>query len=327
MSVKSVKTRIQNKHDVAGNWTQATNFVPLAGELIVYDKDYDATSNPTGSKYPRIKIGDGVLNSETNTITGTTVSNLPFFEAAYTNTEPLLNDVGGIKASAHANGFNNIPITDLLTELLYPYTKPVINSFSLNPPAGVKKKGAAFTLTAATATITKKSKPISKVALYRGSTEIASSSAPISDGTVVTFSGFDSSAAAIPGTSNETFYIKVSEADGTANVVTSEAKYTFVDPYYVGVIEDGSEITSANIKGLTEKVEAKGQKAYTYTTTATQCAVIAYPASYGNLSKITDANNFTQTWTKHTISIDNVSYYVYVSGNAAATNFKYTFSY
>lgn len=49
---KSIKTRIQNKHDIEANWLQATGFVPLAGELIIYDPD-------DTHKIPRIKIGDG----------------------------------------------------------------------------------------------------------------------------------------------------------------------------------------------------------------------------------------------------------------------------
>jgi hypothetical protein len=49
---KSLKTRIQNKHDTEANWKLATNFVPLAGELIVYDADANHAE-------PRVKIGDG----------------------------------------------------------------------------------------------------------------------------------------------------------------------------------------------------------------------------------------------------------------------------
>lgn len=321
---KSVKTRIQNKHDSKAHWEQAANFVPLAGELIVYEADYDAASNPTGSKAPRIKIGNGVVDADTGAVSGTTVNNLPFVEPRYTNNEKLLNDVGGIKAAEHANGFNNVPITDLITELLYPYTAPVISAFSLNPVAGVKEKGVAFTVTSASATVSKKSKPISAVDLYRGSTRIATSTAAIAANTVVNFTGLSE---ALAGNSDEMFYVKVSEEGGTANVVSREAKYTFVNPYYVGVIESGSVISESLITGLTKKVEAKGTKNYTYTTTASQCAVIAYPASYGNLSKITDANNFTQTWDRQTVTINGVSYNVYVSGAAAAANFKYTFSY
>lgn len=52
---KTMKARIQHKHDIEANWLKATNFTPLASEIIVYDPDenYD---------YPRIKIGDGKTN-------------------------------------------------------------------------------------------------------------------------------------------------------------------------------------------------------------------------------------------------------------------------
>lgn len=52
---KTMKARVQHKHDIEANWLKATNFIPLASEIIVYDPDenYD---------YPRIKIGDGETN-------------------------------------------------------------------------------------------------------------------------------------------------------------------------------------------------------------------------------------------------------------------------
>lgn len=55
---KTMKARVQHKHDIEANWLKATNFTPLASEIIVYDPDenYD---------YPRIKIGDGKTNINT----------------------------------------------------------------------------------------------------------------------------------------------------------------------------------------------------------------------------------------------------------------------
>lgn len=44
---KILQTRVQNKHDIKANWDKATNFIPLAGEIIIYDD------------LNRIKIGDG----------------------------------------------------------------------------------------------------------------------------------------------------------------------------------------------------------------------------------------------------------------------------
>lgn len=58
---KNISSRIIHKHDIEANWNKANNFIPKAGEIIVYDKDetYD---------YERFKIGDGE----------TVVVNLPF---------------------------------------------------------------------------------------------------------------------------------------------------------------------------------------------------------------------------------------------------------
>ena len=53
MAEKNLNTRIINKHDTEENWLKATNFIPKAGEMIIYDAD---TNNPL----PRMKIGDGV---------------------------------------------------------------------------------------------------------------------------------------------------------------------------------------------------------------------------------------------------------------------------
>ena len=50
---KTMKARVQHKHDIKANWEKAINFIPLAGEIIVYDPDEKYT-------YSRVKIGDGV---------------------------------------------------------------------------------------------------------------------------------------------------------------------------------------------------------------------------------------------------------------------------
>lgn len=55
MAEKTIKTRIQSKHETEANWNKATNFVPLKGEIIIYDPD-------TTYDYPRIKVGDGKTN-------------------------------------------------------------------------------------------------------------------------------------------------------------------------------------------------------------------------------------------------------------------------
>lgn len=55
MPNKTIKTRIIQKHAVEADWLKATNFIPLKGELIIYDADATYT-------YPRFKVGDGITN-------------------------------------------------------------------------------------------------------------------------------------------------------------------------------------------------------------------------------------------------------------------------
>ena len=47
------KLRIKLKHDTEANWLKATTFVPIEGELIIYDVD-------STHSVPRFKVGDGV---------------------------------------------------------------------------------------------------------------------------------------------------------------------------------------------------------------------------------------------------------------------------
>lgn len=61
MAEKRLNSRIINKHDTESNWLKATNFIPMLGEVIIYDKD-------NLYQYERLKIGDGVTN----------VNDLPF---------------------------------------------------------------------------------------------------------------------------------------------------------------------------------------------------------------------------------------------------------
>ena len=82
MAEKTLKTRIQHKHEPEANWLQATNFIPLAGELIIYDVD------ETHSK-PRFKIGDGVRNPDTGKVEGTNVNDLPFVSDDFITNDEL----------------------------------------------------------------------------------------------------------------------------------------------------------------------------------------------------------------------------------------------
>ena len=95
---KTVKARVQHKHDTEENWLKATNFTPLDSEIIVYDPDenYD---------YPRIKIGDG----ETN------VNILPFINKDYAKISDIPTKPSDIGAQPAGNYLTSIP-SEYVTE-------------------------------------------------------------------------------------------------------------------------------------------------------------------------------------------------------------------
>ena len=78
---KTIQTRVQHKHETEANWLLATNFVPLAGEIIIYDPDPDNEDPSKRYSGIRVKIGDGE----------TPVNSLPF-ALDETDLRNLIND-------------------------------------------------------------------------------------------------------------------------------------------------------------------------------------------------------------------------------------------
>ena len=81
MADKNIRSRMQQKHDISSNWALAVNFIPLAGEIIVY------------SDLNKFKIGDGVNK----------VSDLPFA------TSDISDFVGATSSAAGGHGLVPAP--------------------------------------------------------------------------------------------------------------------------------------------------------------------------------------------------------------------------
>ena len=73
MANKTFQGRIVQKHDTKANWEKATNFIPLKGEIILYDD------------LNEIKIGDyhkHIYKISANNRTETKINDLDFFASA-----------------------------------------------------------------------------------------------------------------------------------------------------------------------------------------------------------------------------------------------------
>lgn len=85
MANKTFQGRIVQKHDTKANWDKAINFIPLKGEIIIYDD------------LNKIKIGDGT----------TTIVNLPYSTTINYNdltNKPTIPSVGNGTLTIQKNG-------------------------------------------------------------------------------------------------------------------------------------------------------------------------------------------------------------------------------
>ena len=246
--------------------------------------------------------------------------------AIFENGIQTVNALGGIPANTSLDGKS---VTEILDMLLFPYVKQTISNVKGTPNGGTFEHGNNQVITQVQATVTKKSKPITKVELLQGNTVLATKEGDeVAAGGTFTFSGLNVAVDSV----NVQLKVKAYDSEGSV-VEGSTGAFSFIYPYYTGICEAGAVIDEALVEGLTKKIEAKGNKAWSFTTN-NQCAVIAYPKSYGVLKSALDPNAFENisAFTRHEVSVTGldgnaVAYYVYVSGAFTGSGFKYTFKY
>lgn len=241
----------------------------------------------------------------------------------YTNEMPTVNDLGGIKAGT---SFDNMPVNEVLTKLLYPYVAPVVGA-NCTPNGGTYECGNTQKVTRITANVTKKSEKITKVEFCDGSTVLETK-----EGAEVANGGSISIVTDIDVNTNKNFTVKVTDAENKTYSANT-GSFTFVYPYYMGVCAEEADINEDLVKGLTKKIESKGNKSHSFTCDY-QRMVFAYPKSHGALRSIIDPNNFdiTGTFGRQEVSITGldgkaVPYYVYVNSASTVSNFTVKFNY
>ena len=235
-----------------------------------------------------------------------------------------VNALGGIPAGKSLDGMTANEILDML---LFPYVKQTVGSVSGTPNGGTFEHGDNQVITQVKGTVTKKSKPITKVELLQGSTVIAVKEGDeVAAGGTFTFSGLSVAVDSV----NVQLKFRAYDTEGNYAEASTGA-FTFVYPYYYGICEAGAAVDEALVEGLTKDVAGKGQKAYSYSPN-NQCAVIAFPKAHGVLKSALDPNAFENisAFTRHEVSVTGldgkaVAYYVYVSGAFTGSGFKYTF--
>ena len=243
----------------------------------------------------------------------------------YTNEMTTVNALGGIAAGTK---FDNVPVKDVLTKLLYPYVAPQVSAVG-TPNGGTFECGDNKTITNVRATVTKKSEKITKVELFDGSSKLGEKGeSDVKNGGIFDFPVTVS----VPST-NKVLTVKVTDA-ASKIYSANTGNFNFVYPYYHGkAAESKTTFTGAEIAAMTKTIEGKGNKTRSYTCN-NERMVIAYPASYGPLKTIIDPNNFdvTATFGRQEVSVTGrdgtpVAYYVYVNSASTVSNFSMKFNY
>lgn len=325
MSKTLTISTLQLRNDTALNW--ATKNPVLAKAEVGIEIDTNKLKIGNGvSTWGELEYfgGEIIIDTALSGESENPVQNKVVNEAVhYTNETPIIQAIGGIQVGTT---FTDVPVTEMLTKILYPYTKPTA-SISVAPNGGVYEKGLSVSVTSLKATATKKSSDIASVVVKQGSTTLTTITEGVANGG--TFNALPESGVTL--TANTTFSAIVTDVDGGSTTANSST-FTFVDPYYYGVIADGASITSDLVKGLTKDVKVKGSKSYSYTTSG-DCMVIAYPASYGELKSALDPNAFENitSFTKHEVVVTcesgEVNYFVYVKTPSTVSDFVMKYSY
>ena len=233
--------------------------------------------------------------------------------------------LGGIGVGENLNGLS---VQDVLTKLLYPYVEPVVN-VTTTPNGGTFEFGNRQNVTNVAVTVAKKSEVITKIELLDGSNSLGVQEGdPVANGGTFNFALTQEVA-----TSGKYFTVKVTDKSGKV-VSKNTNSFTFVYPYYTGVVAaDKTQLTEDDIKAMTKKIEAKGNKSVSYTVN-NERMVFAYPKSHGVLKTIIDPNGFDNfgAFSRAEISITGLdgtaqAYYVYVNGASTNTNFNMKFNY
>lgn len=236
----------------------------------------------------------------------------------------IINPIGGIKEGTNLDGLS---IQDVLMKLLYPYTKPIINgSVAYTPSGSVFEVGSSVNISNISVNIIKQSEPITKIELYRGDTLIGLLKHNIADGGVFNFNL--NPPYNINTSINLSYFHTVVYDSMGSTTVNLAPSLTFVSPYYYGVSDGNTSITS-----LSKLIQTKGTKSIKFSPN-NQSVIFAYPREYGKLKSILDSNGF-EILNSFSISelyikgLDNNTrlYYIYTSEPFVGDNFKITFYY
>ena len=221
--------------------------------------------------------------------------------------------LGVLAANTNVTGLTAL---EILRKATVKYEEPTA-TVTFSQSNTVIKQGVTFNLDITVKNPVKKTSDIEKFDLYKAGTLVES---------IPYVSGTNSySFAQIPDVSTDCSYeVRVIDVQGKYTKYTKS--YDFVHPMYAGCTDN----IPVDATGLTEMIEAKGNKTITVNSGSGAYVVFMYDAAYGDLKNIIDPSGFENitSFTKIQLTINGILYNCYHSTlKQALSNFKYTYKF
>ena len=221
--------------------------------------------------------------------------------------------LGVLAANTDVTGLTAL---EILRKATVKYEEPTA-TVTFSQSNTVIKQGVTFNLDITVKNPVKKTSDIEKFDLYKAGTLVES---------IPYVSGNNSySFAQIPDVSTDCSYeVRVIDVQGKYTKYTKS--YDFVHPIYAGCTDN----IPVDATGLTEMIEAKGNKTITVNSGSGAYVVFMYDAAYGDIKNIIDPSGFENitSFTKIQLTINGILYNCYHSTlKQALSNFKYTYKF
>lgn len=229
-------------------------------------------------------------------------------DTKFTETEGTMVELGGLKAGTVVTGWTD---HKALQAALFPATSPSITSFT--PASTVNEVGTEVGVVTLSATVVKKTNPITSVTFYADDVAIETITTDVANGGVFskdyTFENADTDVV-----------FKVIVSDGILTDATKSSTFSFVRNGFYGTDTDATELTTSDqVRALTSVKNVKKGSTFTIQVpVGANKVVIAYPSTLGDMKSV----KFVESMNAEISSVFNKTA-IQVEGANAYTSTEY----
>ena len=230
-------------------------------------------------------------------------------DTKFTETDGTMVELGGLKEGTVITGWTD---HKALQTALFPATSPLITSFT--PASTVNEIGTEVGVVTLSATVVKKTNPITSVTFYANDVAIETITTDVANGGVFSKDyNFETNV-------DTDVVFKVVVSDGVLTDATKTSTFSFVRNGFYGTDTDATELTTSDqVRALTSVENVKKGNTFTIQVpVGANKVVIAFPSSLGDLKSVI----FKESMNAEIVSVFDKTT-IQVEGANAYTNTEY----